>query len=309
MVVSARYIVAPLQVWHSSHHGAVRSHILSSTVKTVVMPTVGDEATFRSAVIDSTTTVMVGYLTKPQPVTAEVRPQGTFIQVSTTFDWLCRAVTGVGRKSSPLKPCTAFLAALSATPFGTQGQASANAEAEEDPMQELLEDEESEFTTPKKKKHKKSLTMASSDFITMVPLNTVITDLDIFEGNDRIKVQSGSLCILLKTVTKTALYVLDKHLDLLMLVLLRQVQRLGVPHSNLPQDASAKAELNEWFDPIAAKWCLRVPGSDTIATSPPIPRRQKDGAPIDAECFQQMKNTALEKLKAKYSQVSPSCET
>ena len=166
------------------------------------MPSVDSQRAFRSAVVDQTTTVLAGYLTKPHPVYAEVREQGTFIHISSTMDWLCRAVTGNGRKLSPLKDCSTFMNKLASITLGWEPKVSASAETEVDPMQELFDESatsddpaqsDSKFVTPKKKRPKRALTAAEGEFITIVPLRDVLTDLDVFDGEDKTNSTFGTL--------------------------------------------------------------------------------------------------------------------
>ena len=141
------------------------------------------------------------------------------------------------------------------------------------------------------------MSKAEGEFIIIVPLPDVLTDLDIFDGEDKTKVQEGSLCLLIKR--QRSVYILDKHLDLLLLVLMRQVERMGVPHSSLPEEPSASADMSEWFDPRVSKWHLRVPGSEAIITSQQVPRTSADGKPLDAQSFQNLKFASLVALKSK----------
>ena len=95
------------------------------------------------------------------------------------------------------------------------------------------------------------------------------------------------------------MYILDKHLDLLLLVLMRQVERMGVPHSGLREERSASADMSEWFDVRDSKWHIRVPGSEVIITSQQVPRTSADGKPLDAQSFQNLKFASLVELKSK----------
>ena len=58
------------------------------------------------------------------------------------------------------------------------------------------------------------------------------------------------------------MYVHEKDLDLCMLVLLRHVERFGVPHADLPAESSALADESEWFDPQTSCWHRRLADND-----------------------------------------------
>ena len=62
------------------------------------------------------------------------------MHVASSLVWECRAVTGKGRSTAPLKGYTGFLEALAGVTFGSNGLSTALAEEEIDPMEELLQD-------------------------------------------------------------------------------------------------------------------------------------------------------------------------
>ena len=263
--------------------------------------------TFRNAVVEQTTTVQVGYLTKPVAVGSVSHKEGIFIHVAMTLDWVCRAVTGKGRSTSPLKGSSMFLEALARITFGSNGKSTALAEGEVDPMEELLQedvcagghlDESPDVVTPKKRS-RKHLTQAELEFITCVPLVDVIDDIKLFEGPERDRVTQGSLRILIKTNRRRSVYVHEKDLHMCMLVLLRHVERMGVPFADLPEESSALADEPEWFDSRTSRWNLRVPDSEEIMTSEPVRRVDQDGKPLGAEVFKSRKAAVLTALKGK----------
>ena len=266
----------------------------------VRMPTQEPVSKFRVAVVEQTTTVQAGYLSKPMAVSSVLHKDGIFVHVSSTQDWVCRAATGKGHSTSPLKGGTGFLQALAAVTFGASGKSTALAVEELDPMEELMQegeaDEPTDVVTPKKRS-RKHLSQAELEFIAVVPLPDVAGDMKIFEGPERDRVSKGSLRILLKTKRRRSVYVHEKDLDLFLLVLRRHVERMGVPHADLPKEESALADLSEWFDPRTSRWHVRVPNSDQVITSNPVRRKDIDGKPLGAEAFKSLKAAAWAALK------------
>ena len=269
------------------------------------MPTQEPVSQFRAAVVEQTTTVQAGYLSKPMAVSSVLHKEGTFIHVSSSLDWVCRAVTKKGHSTAPLKGGTDFLQALASVTFGSNGKSTALAVEELDPMEELMQEgvcaggqpnEPTDVVTPKKRP-RKHLTQAELEFISVVPLPDVAGDINIFQGPERDRVSKGSLRILIKTNRRRSLYVHEKDLDLCLLVLLRHVERMGVPHADLPKESSALADVTEWFDPRTSRWHLRVPNSDQVITSDPVRRKDTDGKPLGAEAFKSLKAAALAALK------------
>ena len=172
-------------------------------------------------------------------------------------------------------------------------------------MEELMQEgvcaggqpnEPTDVVTPKKRS-RKHLTLAELEFISVVPLPDIAGDINIFEGPERDRVSKGSLRILIKTNRRRSLYVHEKDLDLFLLVLRRHVERMGVPHADLPKESSALADVTEWFDPRTSRWHLRVPNSDQVITSDPVRRKDTDGKPLGAEAFKSLKAAALAALK------------
>ena len=113
--------------------------------------------------VDRTTTMQAGYLSKPVAVSSVWHKDGTFVHVSSTQDWLCRAITGKGHSTSPLKGGAGFLQALAAVTFGASGESTALAVQELDPMEELTQEdvcaggqpnEPTDVVTPKKRSRK-----------------------------------------------------------------------------------------------------------------------------------------------------------
>ena len=263
-------------------------------------------APFRPAVVEQTTTVKVGYMSKPQAVSAIMREEGLFIHVTVTSGWVCRALTGTGRSTAPLKGQTHFLERLSRVSL--RGLDENSAPSVVDPMEELrggMEDQEDqgdEFETPRKRSRKR-LTMAQREFVTRVRLSDVVDELAIFQGRERDQVAQGSVLLLVKQNRRRSVYVLDKDIDICMLVMLRQLERMGVPHVDLPDENSALAEASEWFDARTSRWHLRVRNSEEVLVSDPVRRTGADGKPLDATIFKRMKSAALAALKAspKYS--------
>ena len=100
------------------------------------MATADARSHFRLSAVEQTTAVQAGYLVKPMAVSSLLHKESVFAHVSTTEDWVCRAVTGQGRGQSPLKGSAGFLQALTAVSFG--GNSTALAAEEVDPMAELL---------------------------------------------------------------------------------------------------------------------------------------------------------------------------
>ena len=98
--------------------------------------------TFKSAKLEETTQILVGFMTKPQAVIT-LRHQGVlYIHLTVTSDWVCKALTGIGRSASPLKGQTQFLDALGRTTFGCDlcfgSSAPTGKQMVDDPMMELM---------------------------------------------------------------------------------------------------------------------------------------------------------------------------
>ena len=156
--------------------------------------------------------------------------------------------------------------------------------------------ESTDVVTPKKRS-RRHLTQVELQFLSVVPLADVAGDINIFEGSERDRVSQGSLRILIKTNRRRSLYVHEKDLDLFLLVFRRHVERMGVPHADLPTEASALADATEWFDTRTSRWHLRVPNSDQVITSDPVRRKDVCGLPLRAEVFKRHKAGALIALK------------
>ena len=109
--------------------------------------------------------------------------------------------------------------------------------------------------------------------------------------------ESGSLRILVKTNRRRSVFVHEKDIDLLMLVLHNGVERFGVPPSGIPDEASALADAPEWFDSRTSRWYVRE--GQVVHTSQPVPRTTGKGIPLDVETFKRKKEEMLEALRAK----------
>ena len=260
---------------------------------------------FRDAVIDTSTQVQVGYMTSPQSVATMLHSAGLFIHVASNLDWVCRAVTGKGRSTAPLKGHTQFLDQLLRVPFDGKQVPSALA-GEVDPMDDLLREDDCAggqqeqqgdlLETPKKRS--KKLTKAELQFVASVPLQQVVDDLDVFQGKERERVSKGVIRVLLKTNRRRSVYVHEKDLDMCMLVMLRHVERMGVPHVDLPDDHSALAEAPEWFDARTSCWHVRVGKTEEVLVSKPVRRVGVNSRPLEAGVFKRLKMDALVDLKA-----------
>ena len=112
-------------------------------------------------------------------------------------------------------------------------------------------------------------------------------------------VEHGAIRILLKTNRRRSVFVLDKDLDLCMLVMHRQRERMGVPHVGLPDEMSALADAPEWFDARTSRWHVRVRETGEVLVSEPVSRTGAGGKPLDAEAFQHLKSRALATLKSR----------
>ena len=172
-------------------------------------------------------------------------------------------------------------------------------------MEELLQDdvcaggqqkEDTDLITPKKRSRKK-YSQAELEFMIIVPLLDLIDDINVFQGPERDRVTKGSVRILIKTNRQRSVWVHEKDLDICLLVLYRQVMRMGVPHVDLPEESSALAGETEWFDPRTSRWSLRVPDSDQVIISDPVCRMNRDGRPLEAGVFMSLKTAALAALK------------
>ena len=268
---------------------------------------------FRAAVVEQTTTVQVGYMSKPMAALAVTHGDGLFIHVTMSLEWICRAVTGLGRARSPLKGGNGFFGRL-------QQVTPALAEEEVDPMEELKKEggvcagghpnESQDFETPKKRS-RKHLTQAELEFVSHVPLVDVIDDIKLFQAttttptttptatatSERDRVAGGSLRILFKTNRRRQVFVHEQDLGMFMLVLLRHVERMGVPIADLPDNSSALAEESEWFDPVTSRWHLRVGTSDEVIRSDPVRRVNREGRALGEEAFKSGKTAVLRALK------------
>ena len=261
---------------------------------------------FRDAVIEQTTTVQVGYMAKAQAVTAVSHRDGLFVHVATSLDWVCRALTAKGRSTAPLKGHSQFLDRLLKVTFGGEENTSALAD-EVDPMEDLQREDDcaggrqeeagDALETPQKRS-RKQLTKAELEFVTRVRLREVVDNLDLFLGQERERVSQGVLRILLKTNRRRSVYVHEKDLDICMLVMLRHIERMGVPHVDLPDEESALADESEWFDTRTSCWHLRVGDSQEVLVSKPVRRVGADGRPLGTAAVKQRKIEALDAFKA-----------
>ena len=273
----------------------------------------------RAAVVEQTT-VQVGYMSKPMAVSAVTHRDGVFIHVTMSLEWICRAVTGKGRAQSPLKGGNGFFDRLQRVTFGSGGEPPALAEEMVDPMEELKKEEgvcagghpneSQDFETPKKRS-RKHLTQAELEFVSHVPLVDVIDDIKLFQAttttptttptatatSERDRVAGGSLRILFKTNRRRQVFVHEQDLGMFMLVLLRHVERMGVPIADLPDKSSALAEESEWFDPVTSRWHLRVGTSDEVIRSEPVRRVNREGRALGEEAFKSGKTAVLRALK------------
>ena len=250
---------------------------------------------FRKAVIEQTITVQVGYMLRPMAVAAISREDGLFIHVAGDEDWMCRAISGLGKNASPLKGTTFWKRLSQCCEFigGTEPDSA----LAEDPMDELQAQPLPSLETPKKRSRRR-LTTAEHDFIIKVPLRSLVDDLSLFQGEDRTVVERGDIRFLVKTNRRRSSYVIDKDIDTLMLVLARMRERMGVPHGDLPDASSALADASEWFDSVASCWHVRVPNSEEILKSGPVRRYGGGGRPLTPEEFSARKGQALDQLKA-----------
>ena len=126
----------------------------------------------------------------------------------------------------------------------------------------------------------------------------VVDDLGVFEVRERDKVEQGEVRILIKTNRCRSVYVLVEDLDLCMLVMLRQAERMGVPHADISDEKSALADAKEWFDTRTSCWHVRLPDSREVVVSDPVRRTGINGAPLEVATFKRMKSAALAALKA-----------
>ena len=153
-----------------------------------------------------------------------------------------------------------------------------------------------DVVTPKKRP-RRYLTEAELEFVRDIPLSDVVGDINIFEGSERDQVSKGSLRLHIKNNRWRFVYVHEKDLDLFLMVLRRHVERMGVPHADLPAEASALADANEWFDTRTCRWHYRVPNSEQIMIPGPVLRKDKSGKPFRVEVFKQLKADALAAMK------------
>ena len=96
----------------------------------------GCNMAFRTAVVQQTTAVQVGYMPKPQSVVTVTHKDGLYIHVASSLDWVCRALTKKGHSTDPLKGNTHLIERCLRHTFGGEEDTSALAE-EVDPMEEL----------------------------------------------------------------------------------------------------------------------------------------------------------------------------
>ena len=275
---------------------------------------------FKTAVVKQSITVDAGYLTKPESVEPLIVNGEIFLHVSSTHDWVCRAVTSQGRSGSPLKMCVKFFQSLAQASRRSFGSASALAEGlsgEIDPMGEITgvcdggaSKDDGEVETPKKRSRRR-LSPAEQDFLAVVPLGEIGVDCQLFDaGSERERVRNGRLRVVIKTNRRAKVHVHEKDLDLLLLVLRRLVERMGVPLSNLPREDLALAGQKEWFVTRTSQWSLRVLDTDQVITSSPVRRKDNLGNWLRPDQWEQAKAAALAALKSglESRQERASCE-
>ena len=267
--------------------------------------------TFRAADIGSTTTVMVGYMTKPSVVTSLLRDQGLFIHVNMSLDWVSRALLGAGRCHAPLQGYTLMIDRLMAREFGA-AEVNTSALADVDPMDELHGDlqgavAEGDMLESSRKRSRKRLTIADQEFVTSVRLVDVVDEMFVFQKPERERVEAGVLRILVQTNRRRMIYVLSCDLDLCMLVCLRQTERMGVPHIEVPEGANdrALADAPEWFDAVTSRWHVRVPNTDIVLVSEAVRRTGFNGVPLESIIFLRLKKAALAGRKASAEYLHP----
>ena len=257
--------------------------------------------TFRAADIGSTTTVQVGYMNKPSVVTSLLRDQVVFIHVNMSLDWVGRALLGAGRSTSPLKGYTLMIDRLMTREYCASQVSAVSALAEIDPMEELQGAVGEDTTTPVEppsKRSRKRLTIADKETFHSVRLVDVVDELGVFQKPEREKVEAGVLRILVKTNRRRMIYVLSCDLDLCLLVCLRQTERMGVPHIEVPKEKSALADAPGWFDAVTSRWHVRVPNTDVVLVSEAVRRTGANGLPLEAIIFMRLKKAALAGRKA-----------
>ena len=161
------------------------------------------------------------------------------------------------------------------------------------------QEEQGEALETPKGRYQKHLTKAELEFVAQVRLEDVVDDLDLFQGQERERVSKGVLRVLLKTNRRRSVYVYEKDLDMCMLVMLRHVERMGVPHADLPDEQSALADASEWLDARTSCWHVRLGDSQEVLVSKPARRTGADDRPLDAATFKRLKMEALVALKAR----------
>ena len=263
---------------------------------------------FREASLEQTTTILAGYLAKPQPVESINRSEGVFVRVANNIPWLCQAVCDASRGRHPLKGIT-FLTDVCS-------KASEHQEPEKpgfhDPLAELedpesaLADSSDMLVTPLKKRARTKRKIEDDgkdgpvEILTSVRLVDVVADMEVFPEAERQKIEQAFLRVIVVRGCrggKKMLYVWEKHVDLVLSILAILKARFGVPHVDLPGE-SALAEALEWFDPCTSRWHLRRSDNGEILVSNPVVRLGLNGHPLDMTAFQKAKADALDQLKA-----------
>ena len=269
---------------------------------------------FRKASIDQTTTVQVGYMCKPMAVTAVTLHDEMYVHFTTTLDWVCRALSGKGRSRTPLKAHTPLMDGLLSAPWGGRllgkPESESSLEQEVDPMQDLYDcpgdggasdcaggrshEAEEVLETPKKRS-RAHLSAAEKEFVARVRLADIVSDIHAFNEQDRKRMQEGTVRVLLKTNRRRSAFVHEKDLDLLMLAMRVEVERMGVPSVDLPDEESALADSEQWFDARTSCWHVRQGAK--VVTSKPVRRTGSNGRPLDVETFKRHKMEVLEALQ------------
>ena len=148
---------------------------------------------FSPAVIDHTTTIKVGYMTKPCPVAVRTVPEGLFLHVANNERWLNATVCHAHRSQHPLKGNT-FLHGLrkrAAHQLAVQERDSQEPKPD-DPMVSLDADGSALAelrTPPKRARHRLGARHSEEKLADVAPTDVrvvdVLRDINVFPRGER----------------------------------------------------------------------------------------------------------------------------
>ena len=236
---------------------------------------------FSPAVIENTTTIKVGYMTKPCAVAVRTVPEGLFLHVANNERWFNAAVCHAHRSQHPLK-CNTFLHGLRKRAAQQVQERDSQEPKPDDPMESLDADGSALAelrTPPKRARHRLGARHSAEKLADVAPTDVrvvdVLRDINVFPRGERPTIEQASIRVLCSPSSGKGgpmmIHVWVGHVEMLVSLIATLVSRFGVPLADLPDD-SALAEAPQWFDISTNRWHLRRDGTGEVVVSDPVPR-------------------------------------